>query len=370
MRPTADAIATDAVVIGAGPVGLFQVFQLGLQGLQAHVIDALPNLGGQCAQLYGDKAIYDIPALPTCNGHELVQRLVEQCAPFAPQWHLGQLVHSLARQLDGRFEVTTAQGTRLLARTVFIAAGVGAFMPRPLALAGLERFTGQQLFYTLDTPDMLAEKQVVVHGGGEAAVAQVIEVASLPAAQRPSSITLHHRRDAFEAPPDMLEQLDTLRQQGQVQIAIGQATGLDIHPDTQQLRALVLLSPNGQTQQLPVDVLLVKLGLVPRLGPLADWGLALERKQLEVNTATFATSSPGIYAVGDIVTYPGKRKLLVCGFHEATLAAFAAAEYLSGHTMPLEYTSSSTRLQQRLGLLDTGNLHNPTTGKKPSGILP
>lgn len=368
MLASAQDLLTDAVVIGAGPVGLFQVFQLGLQGLQAHVIDALPALGGQCAQLYGDKAIYDIPALPTCNGHELVQRLVEQCAPFAPQWHLGQLVSSLARQADGRFEVTTAQGTRLLARTVFIAAGVGAFMPRPLALAGLEPFVGQQIFYAFNTADMLAGRQVVIHGGGETAVAQVIEVASLPAAQRPSSITLHHRRDAFEAPPDMLEQLHSLRQQGQVQVAIGQVTGLDIHPDTQQLRALTLLTPNGQTQQLPVDVLLVKLGLVPRLGPLADWGLALERKQIEVNTATFATSSPGIYAVGDIVTYPGKRKLLVCGFHEATLAAFAAAEYLSGQTLPLEYTSSSTRLQQRLGLLETA--YKSAAYQKPTGSLP
>lgn len=368
MRPTTAAIATDAVVVGAGPVGLFQVFQLGLQGLQAHVIDALPSLGGQCAQLYGDKAIYDIPALPTCKGYELVQRLAEQCAPFAPQWHLGQLVHSLTRQADGRWEVTTAQGTRLLARTVFIAAGVGAFMPRSLALAGLETFLGQQLFYTLDNPDSVAGRQVVVHGGGEAAVAQVIELASLPVPGRPARITLHYRRDAFEAPPDMLEQLHLLRQQGQVHVTIGQATGIQTDPDTQQLSGLVLLTPDGSTQTMPVEVLLVKLGLIPRLGPLADWGLALERKQLEVNTATFATSSPGIYAVGDIVTYPGKRKLLVCGFHEATLAAFAAAEYLSGQALPLEYTSSSTRLQQRLGLVSSAS--PPAASQKFSATEP
>ncbi|SEQ29719.1 NAD(P)/FAD-dependent oxidoreductase [Giesbergeria anulus] len=349
--PATGIISTDALVIGAGPVGLFQVFQLGLQGLQAHVIDALPQLGGQCAQLYGDKAIYDIPALPSCSGHELVQRLVEQCAPFAPQWHLGELVSSLSKQADGRLEVITAQGTKLVARTVFIAAGVGAFMPRPLQLAGLEAFAGQQVFYSLDDTDRLTGQHVLIHGGGEAAVSQALECASLPAAQRPASITLQHRRDAFEAPAEMLAHLQTLRQSGEVQVVIGQITGLESQAGL--LTGLSLLAPDGSTQRVGLDVLLVRLGLLPRLGPVADWGLALERKQLQVDTATFATNAPGIYAVGDIITYPGKRKLLVCGFHEATLAAFAAAEYLAGHTLALEYTSSSRRLQQRLGVQET-----------------
>jgi len=353
MSTTTGSISTDAVVIGAGPVGLFQVFQLGLQGLQAHVIDALPQLGGQCAQLYGDKAIYDIPALPTCSGHELVQRLVEQCAPFIPQWHLGELVNSLSKQADGQLEITTAQGTKLLARTVFIAAGVGAFMPRPLQLAGLDNFWGQQVFYALDHPDRLTNRHMVIHGGGEAAVAQALECASLPLAQRPASITLQHRRDAFEAPAEMLAHLQTLRHTGEIQVAIGQITGLESQAN--QLTALTLLTPDGSTERLTLDVLLIRLGLVPRLGPIADWGLALEHKQLQVDTASFATSVPGIYAVGDIVTYPGKRKLLVCGFHEATLAAFAAAEYLAGHKLPLEYTSSSRRLQQRLGIQENQN---------------
>ncbi|MFC4788524.1 MULTISPECIES: NAD(P)/FAD-dependent oxidoreductase [Giesbergeria] len=344
-------IDTDAVVVGAGPVGLFQVFQLGLQGLQTHVIDALPALGGQCAQLYGDKAIYDIPALSACSGHELVQKLAQQCAPFAPQWHLGELVNSISRQADGRLEVTTAQGTRLLTRTVFIAAGVGAFMPRPLKLAGLDDFLGQQVFYELHDADMLAGQHVVIHGGGDSAIAQVLECASLPPAQRPTSITLLHRRNTFEAPADMLAQFEELRAQGLIQVAVGQATGIQTHAG--KLAALTLLAPDGSTQALVLDILLVKLGLLPRLGPVTEWGLTLERKQLEVDTATFATNSPGIYAVGDIVTYPGKRKLLVCGFHEATLAAFAAIEYLTGQTTPLEYTSSSTRLQQRLGIYAT-----------------
>lgn len=347
---TTSSITTDAVVIGAGPVGLFQVFQLGLQGLQAHIIDALPHAGGQCTALYGDKPIYDIAALPVCSAHELVQRLEQQMAPFAPQWHLGELVNEVLPLPDGFFEVATTQGTKLLTRTIFIAAGVGAFMPRPLQVAGLDTLIGQQVFYHVDDAPSIAGQHVIIHGGGEAAIAQALALtcAQRPDALRPASVTLQHRREVFDAPAEMLEALEVLRQSGQIQIAIGQITGLEIQAD--KLTTLNLLTPDGQTQPLAVDVLVVRLGLLPRLGPLAHWGLALERKQLQVDTATFATSTPGIYAVGDITTYPGKRKLLVCGFHEATLAAFAAAERLAGHSLPLEYTSSSTRLQQRLGV--------------------
>ena len=347
--PTAhEPIATDAVVIGAGPVGLFQVFQLGLQGLRAHVIDALPHAGGQCAQLYADKPIYDIPAVPVCSARELVQRLEQQVAPFAPQWHGGDLVSSVAVQADGRLLVGTGQGTQLLARAVFIAAGVGAFVPRALNLPGLDAFVGTQVHYQLDDAAALAGQQVVVHGGDEAAVQQAIACASAPEALRPARTTLQHRRDVFDAPPSVLAQLQALREAGRIAVAVGQATGIE--EDAGRLRALALLAPDGSSQRLALDVLLVRLGLAARLGPLADWGLALERKQLVVEPATFSTSVPGIYAVGDIASYPGKRKLIVCGFHEATLAAFACAERLAQHKVPLEYTTSSTRLQQRLGV--------------------
>lgn len=339
---------TDAIVIGAGPIGLFQVFQLGLQGLHAHLVDALPHTGGQCAQLYGDKLIYDIPAIPVCSGHELVQRLKQQIAPFAPQQHWGELVHSVAVQSDGHFGVVSTQGTQWRARTVFLAAGVGAFVPRSLKLAGLEAFEGTQVLYRTDDAAQLAGQHAVVHGGDEPAVAQVLACAAVAPEYRPASITLQHRRDVFDAPPAMLAALYALRASGQVQVAIGPITGIECHAD--RLTALQILSPDGGTQRLGLDVLLVRLGLSPRLGPLADWGLAMERKQLAVDTATFCTSVPGIYAVGDIINYPGKRKLMVCGFHEATLAAWAAAEYLASHQLPLEYTSSSTRLQQRLGV--------------------
>ena len=345
--------AADAVVIGAGPVGLFQVFQLGLHGLRAHVIDALPHPGGQCAELYGDKPIYDIPAIEACTGHELVQRLLAQVQPFAPTFHLGQQVATVQAQPDGGFLVGTAQGTQLLARTVFIAAGVGAFMPRALKLPGLDAYEGRQLHYRLDEGTRLAGQRVVVHGGDEPAVQQAIACATAPDALRPAHTTLQHRRDVFDAPPALLEQLQALRTAGRIDVAIGVAS--DIVEEQGRLAALELITPAGAPQRLPLDLLLVRLGLVPRLGPITEWGLQLERKQLVVDPATFATSTPGIHAVGDAITYPGKRKLILSGFHEATLAAFAAAEWLAGHKLPLEYTTSSERLQ---GLLGVGKPEN------------
>lgn len=341
-------IETDAVVIGAGPVGLFQVFQLGLQEIRAHLIDALPHPGGQCAELYGDKPLYDIPGIQACTGHELVQRLRAQIEPFAPTFHLGQQVSTLQAQPEGGFLVGTAQGTQLQARAVFIATGVGAFVPRTLKLPGLEAYEGGQLRYRIDEGTHLAGQRVVVHGGDEPAVQQAIACATAPEALRPARTTLQHRRDVFDAPPALLEQLQALRAAGRIEVAIGVASG--IVEAQGRLAALELTPPEGTPLRLPLDLLLVRLGLVPRLGPIAEWGLQLERKQLVVDPATFATSAPGIHAVGDAITYPGKRKLILSGFHEATLAAFGAAEWLAGHKLPLEYTTSSVRLQKLLGV--------------------
>lgn len=339
---------TDAVVIGAGPVGLFQVFQLGLQGLSCHVIDALPHAGGQCAELYGDKPIYDIPGIKVCSGQELTDRLLDQIAPFAPQWHWGQQATVLQPHEGGGFLVETNGGTRLHARAVFLAAGVGAFMPRALKVQGLERFEGTQLRYRLDKGEDLAGQHIVIHGGGEPAVACAIACATSTETLRPASTSLHHRRDVFDAPNEMLEHLQALRTAGLIQVVIGAATA--VTETAGRLTALELATPEGEQRSVPMDLLLVRLGLVPRLGPISDWGLELERKQLAVNPATFATNLAGIYAVGDVVAYPGKRKLILSGFHEATLAALAAAEMLAGQKIPLEYTTSSERLQRRLGL--------------------
>ena len=339
---------TDAVVIGAGPVGLFQVFQLGLQGIAAHVIDALPHAGGQCVELYGDKPIYDIPGVPVCTGRELAALLLRQIAPFNPQWHLGALVAALTPQPDGRLLVETSQSEQLLARAVFIAAGVGAFVPRTLKVEGIERFVGTQVHYQhLPGPAAAAGRHVVVHGGDEAAVALALALAD--AAEAPQRITLLHRRDAFQAAPELLERLQALRGTGRIHVTVGQITGLDVQDDG-RLAALQLVDAEGAAQRQPLDLLVPVLGISPRLGPIADWGLAMDRKQLVVDTEAFRTSVPGIYAVGDINTYPGKRKLILCGFHEATLAAFGAAEALSGGKVALQYTTTSPRLHQLLGV--------------------
>jgi len=336
------------VVIGAGPVGLFQVFQLGLQGLRAHVVDALPHLGGQCAELYGDKPIYDIPGIQVCTGHGLVQRLRAQVEPFDPTFHLGQPVDTLQALPEGGFLVGTVPGTQLQARAVFIASGMGAFTPRTLKLPGLPAHEGRQVQYHWDGTASLAGRQVVVHGGDEPAVQQAIDCATAPEALRPARVTLQHRRDVFDAAPALLDALQALRAAGRIQVAIGVPGG--IVEEEGRLAALELTTPEGASLRLPVDLLLVRLGLVPRLGPVADWGLQLERKQLVVDTATFCTNVPGIHAVGDAITYPGKRRLILSGFHEATLAAFGAAEWLAGRKLPLEYTTSSERLQGLLGV--------------------
>jgi len=340
----ATALQADAVVIGAGPVGLWQVFQLGLQGIAAHLIDALPHAGGQCAELYGDKPIYDIPGIGVCSGQELTERLLAQIVPFAPVCHFGQQVETLAAQPDGRLLLGTSVGTRIAARGVFIAAGVGAFVPRALKVEGIAPFVGTQVLYHPGDVQAARGRQVVVHGGDAAAVQAAIDCALLAA-----SVTLLHRRDAFQAAPGQLAQLQALRDACRVRVLAGQIAGVQV--EGERLCALTLLDAGGQASALPLDLLLAYLGISPRLGPIADWGLAMQRKQLQVDPATFATSVPGIYAVGDVVAYPGKRRLIVCGFHEATLAAFACAERLAGAPVPLEYTTSSARLQQRLGVV-------------------
>ena len=341
-------IETDAVVVGAGPVGLFQVFELGLQGIRAHVIDALPFPGGQCIELYPDKPIYDIPATRVCTGRELVARLLQQIEPFAAAFHLGQQVDRVQPQPDGRFLVESSAGARWLTKTIVIAGGVGSFQPRRLKLDGLAAFEGTQLLYRVPEAADFAGRRVLIIGDADAALACAIGLASA-GPRRAASVTLMHRREEFKAAATTIAQLQQLRASGQVQFIAAQATGSE--QTAGRLTALQVLTAEGATITLPLDTLLVLTGLSPKLGPIADWGLALERKQLVVDTATFETSTAGIFAVGDVNTYPGKRKLILCGFHEATLAAFAAAaRVFPGRTVHLEYTTTSPRLHRALGV--------------------
>ena len=340
----------DAVVIGAGPVGLWQVFELGLQEIQAHVIDALPHAGGQPRELYADKPIYDIPAVAVCSGAELTEALLRQAAPFKPQFHLGQLVESLQRQPDGRWLLGTDRGLQLLARTVFIAAGVGAFVPKRLRIEGLAAFEHRQLFYSLPDAPAWAGRHVVIAGGGDVALQAAIQLASATT-DAPASLTLLHRRDSYQAEAPAIERVQALAREGRLRLRTGQVSGIEHSGD--QLTAAIVTGPDGADAPLPLQLLLVLQGLSPKLGPVADWHLAMERKQLVVDTEKFQTSEPGLFAVGDINTYPGKKKLILCGFHEATLAAYAAQPIVApGQPLPFQYTTSSTRLHRLLGVGD------------------
>ena len=325
---------------------MFQVFQLGLQGLHCHLIDALPHLGGQCAQLYPHKPIYDIPGIKTCTGAELVERLREQMAPFAPTLHLGQQVQTLQQQGDGHWNLTTSAGTQLLAKAVVIAAGVGSFVPKTIKLEGIEALVGHSVHYhpAAVTALPLQGQHVLVHGGDELAVQAAIDALDA----QPASVTLMHRREVFTAPQDLLDQLQAHKAAGRIRVLAAQP--LALQATQTQLQSVEVSLPDGSAQTLPVQQWLIFQGISPKLGPVADWGLELVKKQLPVHTGTFVTEAPGIYAVGDINTYPGKRKLLLCGFHEATLAAFSIAEYLSDQPVLLQYTTTSSLLHERLGV--------------------
>jgi len=334
----------DAVIIGAGPVGLFQVFELGLLEIKAHVIDALPEIGGQCIELYPDKPIYDIPAIPVCTGRELVGNLLKQIEPFKPQFHLGQEVTGLEQQGDGRFLLTTSENKSFLSKTVFIAAGVGAFQPRLLNLEGIEPLVDQQVFYHVKQPEQFIGKRIVICGGGDAALDWALYFANTAA-----SVTLIHRRNEFKAAPQSIAKMRELCDRGKIQLLIGQITELQIQDGI--LTGIAVEDIDGATQSLALDDLLIFFGLSPKLGPIADWGLDIDRRQIAVDTEKFQTSTPGIYAVGDINIYPGKKKLILSGFHEAALAAFAAAAYLNPEKpIQLQYTTTSSKLHKALGV--------------------
>jgi thioredoxin reductase (NADPH) len=341
-------IEADAVIVGAGPVGLFQVFELGLLEIKTHVIDSLAYPGGQPTELYPDKPIYDIPAIPVCTGQELTDRLLTQIKPFGATFHLSQEVTAVQAQEDGRFFVATSKGTRFLTKTLFIAAGVGAFQPRLLKVDGIEKFDGTQLFYSAKNPAQFAGKHLIVIGGGDSALDWALNFAS-DGPHRAESVTLIHRRDGFQAAPASVARMRALCERREMQFVVGQVTGFQ--EEAGRLSGLKVTDPDGVTRVAPADMLLVFFGLSPKLGPIAEWGLDIERKQLVVDTEKFSTSVPGIFAVGDVNTYPGKKKLILSGFHECALAAFGAAPYIfPDKKVMLQYTTTSPRLHKVLGV--------------------
>ncbi|MDB5838897.1 MAG: NAD(P)/FAD-dependent oxidoreductase [Herminiimonas sp.] len=337
-------IETDAVIVGAGPVGLFQVFELGLLEIKAHVIDSLPAVGGQCVELYPDKPIYDIPAVPVCTGQELTDNLLKQIEPFGPTFHLNQEVTLVERRDDGRFNLETSTGTRFITKTIFIAAGVGSFQPRTIKVDGIDRFEGSQLFYRVKDPARYQGKNLVICGGGDSALDWALNFVG-----KAESVVLLHRREEFRAAPASVAKMKELCENYEMQLVVGQVTGFETADD--KLSEIKVTGQDGVTRRLPLDHLLVFFGLSPKLGPIAEWGLDIERKQLKVGTEKFETNVPGIFAVGDINTYPGKKKLILSGFHEAALAAFGAAPYIfPDKKIHMQYTTTSPKLHKILGV--------------------
>jgi thioredoxin reductase (NADPH) len=337
-------ISTEVVIIGAGPCGLFQVFELGLLGINCHLVDSLAAPGGQCTELYPEKPIYDIPALPICGAQELVDRLMQQIKPFNAPLHLGQEVTVLERREDGRFNVVTAAGTRFDAGAVVIAGGVGSFQPRRLGVPGVEAFEGKNIHYRVRDAAQFHGKKLAIFGGGDSALDWVVDFAGKAAA-----ITHVHRRADFRAAPATVAKMRALAEAGRVKYIEGIADVLRVSGD--RLAGIQVKGNDGTLHEIDADHVFAFFGLHPKLGPIAEWGMELEKKALKVDTEKFQTSIPGIFAVGDINTYPGKKKLILSGFHEAALAAFAIQHHLyPAKKQFLQYTTTSPVMQKRLGV--------------------
>ncbi len=325
---------TDIAVIGAGPVGLFTVFEAGMLDMRCHVIDALDDAGGQCAALYPEKPIYDVPGLPVISAQELIERLRAQAAPFAPVYHWGQTVETLAHE-DGRFRLGTSDGTMIEAAAVVIAAGCGAFGPNRPPLAGIEGYEGTSVFYMVTRREAFRDKRVVIAGGGDTAVDWALSLAEIAA-----HVTVVHRRAKFRAAPDSVAKLHRLAASGAIELAVPyQLAGLEGVGG--RLTTVILADLDGAKKRVAADILLPFYGLAMSLGPIAGWGLDLDHNHITVDPATCRTSAPGIFAVGDIATYPGKLKLILTGFAEAAMAAHAAFPLVHPDTaLHFEYSTT------------------------------
>jgi thioredoxin reductase (NADPH) len=338
----ADEAFTDVVIVGAGPVGLFAVFQLGLAKLKTHLVDILDRPGGQCAELYPEKPIYDIPSVPVCTGQELTDRLLEQIKPFEPIFHFGEMAASLDKTHDGRWRLTTDSGKVLVAPVIVIAAGGGSFVPKRPPIPGIEAYEGSGVFYAVRKIEQFRGKRIVVAGGGDSALDWTVNLAPIA-----ESLTLVHRRPEFRAAPDTVDKMRALEAQGSVTFELGQPS--DLKGNGGRLEAVVVKRRDGALAELAADALLPFFGLTMKLGPIANFGLNLNENLIPVDTEKFETGTPSIFAIGDINTYPGKLKLILSGFHEAALMAQAAYRYVHpDKTLRFQYTTSSSELQRLL----------------------
>jgi thioredoxin reductase (NADPH) len=344
MLSVTEPIKTDVLVIGAGPCGLFAVFELGLLDMKVHLIDILDKIGGQCAELYPEKPIYDIPGIPFVTGAGLTDALLAQIKPFGPTFHLGEMVESVEKIGDPLFRVRTDQGKVFEAKIVVIAAGGGSFQPKRPPVPGIEAFEGKSVFYAVRKMDAFRDKRLLIIGGGDSALDWTLNLH--PVAKR---VTLLHRRDQFRAAPDSVNKMRALVADGAMDLKLGQVTSLE--GEDGNVVAAQVKPDKGEPYRIECDAVLPFFGLTMKLGPVADWGIKLDGELIPVDTAAFETNVPGVFAIGDINTYPGKLKLILSGFHEGALMAQKAYHYVyPDKRLVFQYTTSSTSLQKKLGV--------------------
>jgi len=335
-------IKTDAVIIGAGPVGLFAVHQLGIIGLKAEVIDNLDKIGGQCIELYPDKPIYDIPAIPECTGESLTKNLLEQIKPFKPNFHLNERVQEVSKEKDG-WKIVTSKKKSFIAPNIIIAGGVGSFEPRKFLIKDADKFENKSIFYSVKNKNDFKNKKICIFGGGDSALDWAIELSKI------AEVTLVHRRNEFRGAEHSSETVKKLNEEGKLKIKT--PFQLNSIEGEKKLDAITIKDESGKIETIKTDFILGFFGLIMKLGPIAEWGLNLEKKTIPVNTEDFQTNKKGIFAIGDICTYPGKLKLILSGFHEGALAARACFKIAKpNETYRFEYTTTSKSMQERLGV--------------------
>jgi thioredoxin reductase (NADPH) len=344
-RSAGEVHETDVVVVGAGPCGLFAVFELGLLDIKAHVIDILDKVGGQCAELYPEKPIYDIPGLPIVTGQGLTDNLMKQIAPFEAQFHLSEMVESVEVQgtpSAPRFKLVTDAGAIFLCKSIVVAAGGGSFQPKRPPIPGIESFEGTSVFYAVRRMENFRGRKVLIVGGGDSALDWTLNLHNVA-----DRVTLLHRRDAFRAAPHSVEQMRAHVAGGRMDLHLGQVIALK--GTAPKLEGAIIRRDDNSTFEVECDAMLPFFGLTMKLGPIADWGLDLNENLVPVDTEKFETSTPGIFAIGDINHYPGKLKLILCGFHEAALAAQKVHRYVyPDKKLLFQYTTSSSSLQKKL----------------------
>jgi thioredoxin reductase (NADPH) len=339
-----ETIKTDALIIGAGPVGLFAVFELGLLDIKAHLVDILDKVGGQCAELYPEKPIYDIPGFPAISAQGLVDGLMEQIKPFGPQFHLNEMVEKIEKIGEPLYRVTTSGGSVFEAKIIVIAAGGGSFQPKRPPIAGIEAYEAKSLHYAVRKMDAFRGKKILIAGGGDSALDWTLNLAPIA-----GKLTLLHRRPDFRAAPDSVNKMKALAEEGKIDFVVGQTTGLE--GEDGALTAVNVKTDKGEAKRIECEAMLPFFGLTMKLGPIADWGIHLDENLIPVEVSAYETSVPGIFAIGDINSYPGKLKLILSGFHEAALMSRKAMSYVFPEKkFVFQYTTSSTNLQKKLGV--------------------